>query len=1853
MNEKHRKTNSRTDATSNLFHDALNKLRKRLLDLTNRNRLLNYRESIRSIRISENAPNHVFSILVNEDRSMDLVGLSESEESAGRTNALKEVEKTELPTSHDSLDEHARQRLFPESGELFSDFTKNTSGPNKKNNTNVTELRKRSELRLQSSLSPDILEKRCKRFLQESRTAIEETGSNIFHLALGFLEWYEDTNSSELHRAPLILIPATIERGRLDKRANLYSYIVSYTGEDIETNLSLAVKLNQDFNLILPELDEEVVPEEYFKQVSKTVRSIPRWKVVPDMVFGMFAFAKILMYKDLDATRWPEKDPLVGKDNLNKILLGTDSTNSDDLMCSEEYKIDSNSWALNSRLVLDADSSQHSALIDALHLRRNMAIEGPPGTGKSQTITNLIAAALNDGLSVLFVAEKKAALDVVRHRLDKAGLGDFCLELHSHKTQKGQLHKDIGHRIVRRFESIRTIETELADLNSERSNLLSFSNVANSTVGPNGEKIFEIFWILERARQQLKDVELDYSVHNPIQMSREQVKNSNRKLAGVAEARAELPDRIISGWENLTPTTISPGLDYSVHDPLCLSREQIRGSIRKLEDVAKARAELPDHIIVIWQDYTPTTIFPGDEDKIHRMLVSAISEVKTFMHLLEEHSGILQEIGVEFTVQFLLQVGGEIRIDASVLNSRPDEFDQELAAAFVQDTNLDLAEEFNAAVEQYQRSLSDSEPILENLKKLTFPQLQDVLDSCEQLIHAGYGYATISNLQEISGSLGDIVDDINILKGHLSSLEKLYQESPSSLNQILDIRRVLNETPPDVYLYGQPGHLSDFALDLCKNASQECNQLADRYNGMSTTFKLNLLPSHNDITELVKVTRIHHKKVFAFLSADYKRAKRSIKTFLVSEKNFKSSNLLAQMEDLADIIAQVKHAESHKEYISVLGSLYSGINTNWNRLYYLISWTQGLRAVSKSQKLAETLLKTLTSCKNNIMELASTIEKLWSSISERAVKVGITLEPNANLDAQLDKIKTHSITLRNALERLAEVPELTDTNISTINTSTKAYLKACELKNAILADERFKNLLASRWNGVDTDRKMLNELTCWVRKLKQKGGVPTGWTPWLLSSETKERLQIIIEITEKAIIARKAILETDKLLESFGTLTNGNSLLERKLTLKSASDKLLNYANTTSYLVALSDYHRLLEDADNSGLEGLTKLIHARKLEFEKCEPAYTFIIYDRMAKALMKKHPEIASFTRTSYENSINRFVTLDKQIMEKTAAGIAHNVSKRMVPSGTGTGLVRDYTEFSLIRNELTKKKRHIPIRQLVRRAGGALQALKPCFMMSPLSVAQYLAPGMIEFDVVVMDEASQIRPADAIGAIARAKQIVIVGDANQLPPTSFFERLIGDELGDDTYAVIDTESILDVCASRYPKRRLRWHYRSEHESLIAFSNKHFYDDDLVVFPSSQGNKDICGVWSHYIEGATYLKGRNKNEAKAVVNGILNHLRSYPKLSLGVATFNREQSELIHDILEDVQKKDSWLERMLKESENSNEPFFIKNLENVQGDERDVIFISTTYGPDPSTGQVYQRFGPILEDVGWRRLNVIVTRAKKRVEVFTSMKSSDVRLTDNSSRGVQALRAYLEYAEKGMLVDFGISDTGREPESDFEVSVAQIVNGLGYKVVPQVGVAGFFIDLGVRYPDRPAEYMLGIECDGAAYHSAASVRDRDRLRQEILEKKGWRIHRIWSVDWYKNRDSEVGRLRRVLGKIMEQEKSAVRVEPVKPVEIGPVVPERAVHETKLEEKIPTISKDSQLKEELILYNKSNILPRFPDTSKGILRSELLLLFVLYKPTTRNDFYQTIPLNLRERTEGKQMQFLDDIFEIIEAYSE
>ena len=380
-----------------------------------------------------------------------------------------------------------------------------------------------------------------------------------------------------------------------------------------------------------------------------------------------------------------------------------------------------------------------------------------------------------------------------------------------------------------------------------------------------------------------------------------------------------------------------------------------------------------------------------------------------------------------------------------------------------------------------------------------------------------------------------------------------------------------------------------------------------------------------------------------------------------------------------------------------------------------------------------------------------------------------------------------------------------------------------------------------------------------------------------------------------------------------------------------------------------------------------------------------------------------------------------------------------------------------------------------------------------------------------------------------MARGGQLVVVGDPKQLPPTSFFdrtERPLDEETDGDE--IVDNESILDSALAEFrPARELRWHYRSRHESLIAFSNRHFYNDGLVVFPRPldpvrEKRKPKFGVYHQFV-GGRYKGHVNMIEAQAVADAAVMFMVTEADRSLGIVTLNQPQRDLLVEEMERRVAHEPAAQRYVELWEGTLESFFVKNLENVQGDERDVIFISTVYGPDAATGVVMNRFGPINGIHGHRRLNVLFTRAKTRVEVFTSMHPSDIRAGEGAHPGVHTLRAYLEYAENGKL-ERG-DTTGREPDSEFEELVLERLQGRGFEVTPQVGVAGYFIDLAVKHPKRSG-YLLGIECDGAGYHFDRSARDRDRLRQEVLERLQWKIYRIWSTDWFDNPDEELRRL-------------------------------------------------------------------------------------------------------------------------------
>jgi len=419
-----------------------------------------------------------------------------------------------------------------------------------------------------------------------------------------------------------------------------------------------------------------------------------------------------------------------------------------------------------------------------------------------------------------------------------------------------------------------------------------------------------------------------------------------------------------------------------------------------------------------------------------------------------------------------------------------------------------------------------------------------------------------------------------------------------------------------------------------------------------------------------------------------------------------------------------------------------------------------------------------------------------------------------------------------------------------------------------------------------------------------------------------------------------------------------------------------------------------------------------------------------------------------------------------------------------------------------------------------------------MSPLSVAQYLEPSHEMFDIVIFDEASQIPVWDAVGAIARGKQLIVVGDPKQLPPTNFFNASADDEDDLTPEAFKDLESILDELMSHGLRhKRLKWHYRSRHEGLITFSNRQYYENDLLTFPSA--DSVLGGVRFVHLPMAFYDKGKsrtNRKEAEALVKELVSRLRknNSKPLSYGVVTFSMAQQELVENLLDEERRKYPEIENHFGDSPPvEGEPVFVKNLENVQGDERDVILFSICYGPDES-GKVSMNFGPLNRDGGERRLNVAITRAKHEVIVFSGLRGDQIDLTRTRARGVRDLKQFLDYAEYGpkALVAANTTTSAAESDSEFEQLVVSRLTAAGYTVHPQVGCSGYRIDIGVVSPSDPGKYLLGIECDGATYHRAATARDRDKLRQAILEGLGWKLYRIWSTDWWHDSDAEMNKL-------------------------------------------------------------------------------------------------------------------------------
>ncbi len=687
-----------------------------------------------------------------------------------------------------------------------------------------------------------------------------------------------------------------------------------------------------------------------------------------------------------------------------------------------------------------------------------------------------------------------------------------------------------------------------------------------------------------------------------------------------------------------------------------------------------------------------------------------------------------------------------------------------------------------------------------------------------------------------------------------------------------------------------------------------------------------------------------------------------------------------------------------------------------------------------------------------------------------------------------------------------------------------AVMEAQRLKAAIeQADALGAEAFGARWDGTASDGPALEAAARYLAATHaaiEAGDLPEGFRTTLddlpEGAAVTEAAEAVRAAQDDHAAAMQALAER---LTFDPTVRFEGGAPARAQPFDVQARLLAGYADDVARLQDLALYNSLAADLDAAGLAAVRQVADTWAHGPTHLADLFRHRYHTALVEAAMDARPALATFSRPQHEQVIAAFRQLDRDALVHSRYALAQRHYDGL-PARQGFG------EVGVLLHEFGKKTRHMPLRRLMQRAGGAVQAIKPVFMMSPMSVPKYLAPGSLRFDLVVFDEASQVRPVDAFGALLRGAQAVVVGDDKQLPPTSFFDAATADdEAGFEDKLAGDQESILGLfLASGAPRRMLRFHYRSKHASLIAVSNQAFYDNKLFVFPSPDaGTGGATGLVYHHLPDAVYDRGgsrQNKEEARTVARRVMAHARTRPNQSLGVATFSTAQRDAILDQLEVMRHQDPSCEAFF--AAEGAEPFFVKNLESVQGDERDVIFISVGYGRD-ADGKVSMNFGPLNNAGGERRLNVLITRAKYRCEVFTNLRPGDLDLHKTKARGVEVLKTYLQFAATGDL-DLA-TPTGGAPDSPFEEAVAEALERQGYRVEHQIGQSGFSIDLAVVDPEAPGRYVIGIECDGATYHSARTARDRDRARQAVLESRGWTIHRIWSTDWFRHPKRELAR--------------------------------------------------------------------------------------------------------------------------------
>jgi len=1601
---------------SNLpLKDKLDRARTELLDLSARNRLLNMprsSKSVRALEIVDEISSEIFRLLVGEGKTFTFVaGKSATGEQPEGEEEVDEIVDLAQPDG-DEVDERGVQA-------------------------------RHSDTRLQTRLTPKGLQKRLLDLFFDARTLEEEQGVNILFLTLGALKWIDPLNAANIRYAPLVLIPVSLERGNAGEKFKL-----RVRQEDYASNLSLEAFLDRVHGIKLPAFEgsESFDPVAYFREVADAITAKPNWEVIPDqIVLGFFSFAKFLMYRDLDPDNWPEGRKITDRQLVRGLLA--EGFEGSDTMIPEEANIDPFIPPSEMLHIVDSDSSQALA-VHEVRRGRDLVIQGPPGTGKSQTIANVIAAAVADGKTVLFVAEKMAALEVVKRRLDATGVGDACLELHSNKANKRAVLEELRRTWelgAPRAQSPGTLNVRLTEA---RDRLNAHVERMHTLHGTSGLTPFQVVGQLSRLRldgEKPSDIKLDGA--------------ETWSADGFAERHdviADLADRI---------STIGRPDEHP------------------------------------WFGVGLVSILPTDVERLTQRLADIAARFAGY-DAEQGDLAVMLETGkpqnladLDHLVTLAARIGSAPDVGGAALASTVwldhfEEIEDLLAAG---ERHASLRSKLATAVAEAAWSADLSEPIasLEMLPS-TF--------GLEAFEHAGALAEGLPRLLAESAALA----------------RALGRSAPTSLSDVAHLARIGERvaSAPDA----SP---EAFAADLWDGGVERAGDLAEAVAALERS-RLTINGGLSDtawtmnLSEARSVLASHGSSVFKMFSGDWRRCNRLVRSVL-SRPDASLDETLTLLDALASGQKARREISTEDEFgRSAFGADWRGERSSSVPLFALVEWMRSLRGLGAEPRLIASKRPEKGDVESRSSRTIALVDGL-GTVAERLCEELGDVRTLACGDAP--DVRSADIAALAAFA--ARINSADRFSLGMLKAVPKALDERRLLLNAVVIGQGAANDLAhgqalgrkafdGHWRDTGSNWRHLRETASWIGANED-------------IRLTASRIADLREPTRRAEALSQQRLELDTdTAELFDQIQLDRSAAlgssqPATLDLTALRSRLEHWSVSGERLFQWVAYRDRAERAKVLGCADIVGRLRDGRLVPDGAIGAFEMAYYEAIYADQVRSDPELGTFDGTLHGRLAREFADMDRQRISVSSYEVVKAHHQAVPPRDGGS-----VGPLGVLRSEIARRRGFMPIRKLMERAAPAVQALKPVLMMSPLSVAQFLPPGVFDFDLLVMDEASQIQPVDALGAVARAKQVVVVGDPKQLPPTAFFSKMTSgaanDEDDDGGSRVADIESILGLFTARgLPTRMLRWHYRSRHQSLIAVSNRQFYENKLFIVPSPYTAEAGMGLRFHHIPQGVWDAGASRTnavEAKIVAQAIIAHAREHPNLSLGVATFSTSQRRAILDHLELMRRSLPPETEGFFQSHPS-EPFFVKNLENVQGDERDVIFISVGYAPTVVGGRVPMRFGPLGTEGGERRLNVLISRAKQRCEVFASMTDEDIEPDFAQTRkGVFAFKLFMHFARTGRMTM--AESTGRDHDSVFEEQVAKALQTKGYQVHRQVGLAGFFIDLAVADPERPGRYLLGIECDGASYHGARSARDRDRLRQSVLESHGWSIHRIWSTDWF-----------------------------------------------------------------------------------------------------------------------------------------